>query len=131
MLAFVLLLQVQAPAPMPAPVPTMTVYVASEAVDNVSKVEFGPTGGRIVKVIPINPRLSENDGPHNLNISPDGKFWYVDIAHGTPNGLLWQFDRATDTLIARATLSRFPATMHFPPDGEFVWVANFNLYADM
>ena len=131
MLAFALLLQVPATAPAPAPIPTMTVYVASEAVDNVSKVEFGTAGGRVVKVIPVNPRLSENDGPHNLNISPDGKYWYVDIAHGTPNGSLWQFDRATDTLVGRATLSRFPATMHFSPDGDFVWVANFNLYGDM
>ena len=130
MLALALLLQVQASAPAPA-LPTMTVYVASEAVDNISKVEFGPAGPRVVKVIPVNPRLSENDGPHNLNVSPDRKYWYVDVAHGTPNGTLWQFDLATDTLVAKATLSRFPATMHFSPDGDFVWVANFNLYGDM
>jgi YVTN family beta-propeller protein len=133
MLVLTLLLQLQATAPAPQgpAFPRMTVYVASEAVDNVSKVEFGPAGARVVKVIPINPRLSENDGPHNLNVSPDGKYWYVDIAHGTPNGSLWQFDVATDTLIGKAMLSRFPATMHFSPDGEFAWVANFNLYGDM
>jgi DNA-binding beta-propeller fold protein YncE len=132
MLAFALLLQVQASAPAPAAaLPTMTVYVASEAVDNVSKVEFGSAGPRVVKVIPVDPRRSENDGPHNLNVSPDRKYWYVDVAHGTPNGSLWQFDLAADTLVGRTTLSRFPATMHFSPDGEFVWVANFNLYGDM
>lgn len=133
MIALALLLQVQgsAPAPAAAAYPRMTVYVASEAVDNVSKVEFGPAGARIVKVIPVNPRGSENDGPHNLNVSPDGKYWYVDIAHGTPNGSLWQFDMATDSLVGRTTLSRFPATIHFSPDGDFAWVANFNLYGDM
>jgi DNA-binding beta-propeller fold protein YncE len=128
MIALALLLQAQAPA---APLPTMTVYVASEAVDNVSKVAFGPSGPRVVKVIPVDPRRTENDGPHNLNVSPDRKYWYVDVAHGVPNGTLWQFDLATDSLVGKTTLSRFPATMHFSPDGEFVWVANFNLYGDM
>ncbi len=112
-------------------VPQLTVYVASEAVDNVSRVRFGAAGPRIERVIKIDPRPSENDGPHNLNISPDGRYWFVSVAHGTPNGTLWQFEVGPDTLIAQAPLSRFPATISFSPDGEYAWVANFNLYGDM
>jgi DNA-binding beta-propeller fold protein YncE len=82
-------------------------------------------------VIKVDPRPAEADGPHNLNISPDGRYWYVSLAHGTPNGALWKFDTATDSLAGTAGLSRFPATISFSPDGEFAWVANFNLFGDM
>ncbi len=112
-------------------VPSLTVYVASEAVDNVSRVHFGSDGNRVERVIPINPRPSENDGPHNLNVSPDGQYWYVSVAHGTPNGTLWKFEVGPDTLLGKAVLSRFPATISFSPDGDYAWVANFNLYGDM
>lgn len=120
--------QLQVGAP---PSPRLTVYVASEAVDLVSRVHFGPEGATVEKVIKVDPRPSENDGPHNLNISPDGRYWYTSVAHGTPNGTLWKFDTATDSLVGTAVLSRFPATISFSPDGEFAWVANFNLYGDM
>ncbi len=118
-------------ATVPDSTPRLTVYVASEAVDVVSRVRFGPEGAVVERVIKVDPRPSENDGPHNLNISPDGHYWYTSVAHGTPNGTLWKFDTATDTLVGKAVLSRFPATISFSPDGEFAWVANFNLYGDM
>lgn len=111
--------------------PRIIVYVASEAVDVVSRVRFGPEGAVVEKVIKVDPRPSEADGPHNLNISPDGKYWYTSVAHGTPNGSLWKFDTANDSLVGKAMLSRFPATISFSPDGEFAWVANFNLFGDM
>jgi len=111
--------------------PHITLYVASEAVDRVSRVRLGPDGAVVERVIPVDPRPSEADGPHNLNISPDGKYWYTTVAHGTPNGSLWKFDTTNDSLLGRATLSRFPATISFSPDGDFAWVANFNLYGDM
>lgn len=114
-----------------APTPHITLYVASEAVDAVSRVRLGPDGPVVERIIRVDPRPSEADGPHNLNISPDGKFWYTSVAHGTPNGQLWKFDAATDTLVGRAVLSRFPATISLSPDGEFAWVANFNLFGDM
>lgn len=120
-----------APAGARGTVPSLLVYVASEAVDNVSRVRFGPGGAKVERLIPVDPRPSETDGPHNLNISPDGRFWYVSVAHGTPAGSLWKFDRAADTLIGKAFLGRFPATISFSPDGDFAWVANFNLYGDM
>jgi DNA-binding beta-propeller fold protein YncE len=125
-LTFGLLLQIASPPP-----PAITLYVASEAVDAVSRVRFGPEGALVERVIKVDPRPSEADGPHNLNISPDGRHWYVSLAHGTPNGALWKFDTATDSLVGTAGLSRFPATISFSPDGEFAWVANFNLFGDM
>ncbi|MEO8634119.1 MAG: YncE family protein [Gemmatimonadales bacterium] len=111
--------------------PTITAYVASEAVDVVSRIQFGPGGATVQKVIKVDPRPSETDGPHNLNISPDHRYWYTSVAHGTPNGTLWKFTTDTDSLVGIAVLSRFPATISFSPDGEFAWVANFNLYGDM
>jgi DNA-binding beta-propeller fold protein YncE len=121
-----LLLQLQT-----ASTPRLTLYVASEAVDQVSRVRFGGGPGTVERVIKVDPRPSEADGPHNLNISPDRQYWYTSVAHGTPNGSLWKFDTANDSLIGTVTLSRFPATISFSPDGEYAWVANFNLFGDM
>ncbi len=114
-----------------SPPPRLTVYVASEAVDAVSRVHFGPEGSGVDRVIKVDPRPSESDGPHNLNISPDRQYWYTSVAHGTPNGSLWKFTTAGDSLVGVAGLSHFPATISFSPDGEFAWVANFNLFGDM
>ena len=113
------------------PPPRITLYVASEAVDQVSRVRFGPGGSAIERVIKVDPRPSESDGPHNLNISPDHRYWYTSVAHGTPNGSLWKFETATDSLVGTVTLSHFPATISFSPDGDYAWVANFNLFGDM
>ena len=111
--------------------PQITLYVASEAVDQVSRVRFGSGGPAVERVIKVDPRPSESDGPHNLNISPDHRYWYTSVAHGTPNGSLWKFDTANDSLIGIVALSRFPATISFSPDGDYAWVANFNLFGDM
>jgi DNA-binding beta-propeller fold protein YncE len=54
----------------------------------------------------------------------------VSIAHGTPFGTVWKYTTLGDTLKGRVELGNFPATMQTTPDGEFLYVVNFNLHGD-
>ncbi|MCA9736094.1 MAG: YncE family protein [Gemmatimonadetes bacterium] len=112
--------------------PAYRVYVANESSDLISRVVFEPgRGARVEHEIPVGIMPADNDGAHGLSVSPDGRFWYVTIAHGTPYGHLWKFHAGPDTLVARTPLGLFPATMGVSPDGELVFVANFNLHGEM
>lgn len=107
-------------------------YVANESSDIVSRVVFRPgAGAEVEKEIPVGIMPADNDGAHGLTVSPDGAFWYLTIAHGTPYGYVWKFATGADTLVARTQLGLFPATMGITPNGQFLVVANFNLHGDM
>jgi DNA-binding beta-propeller fold protein YncE len=124
----------------PAPITTVApappdrdylVFVASEGNDRIALVRYGPGGARIERERKIGVNPSELVGPHGLYVSPDGKWYYVSTAHGTPNGALWKFSTETDEQAGRAELGRFPATLQVAPGGHYAWVVNFNLYGDM
>jgi DNA-binding beta-propeller fold protein YncE len=107
------------------------VFVASEGNDQISLVEFGPGGARVARERKIGTNPTELVGPHGIYVSPDGKWYYVSTAHGTPNGALWKFTTANDEQVGRVELGRFPATVQVAPNGHYAWVVNFNLYGDM
>ena len=118
--------------PVSAQSPTYRVYVANESSDLVSRVAFTPGEGAVVeKEIAVGIMPGDNDGAHGLSVSPDGRYWYLTIAHGTPYGYLWKFHAGPDTLVARTRLGLFPATIGITPDGQFLLAANFNLHGDM
>jgi DNA-binding beta-propeller fold protein YncE len=105
--------------------------VASESVDQIAVIRFGPSGIRIERVNTTGIMPADVDGPHGLAVSPDGKFYYVSTAHGTPYGFLWKYALASDSLAGRVMLGNFPATVQITPDGAFAYVVNFNLYGEM
>lgn len=107
------------------------VYVASEAADKITAVRFGPGGAAIDHELSTGIMPVDIDGPHGLAVSPDKKYYYVSIAHGQPMGSLWKYSTAGDKVLGRVTLGMFPATMDVSPDGDFVYVVNFNLHGDM
>ncbi len=112
--------------------PVYRVYVANESSDLISRVAFTPGQGAVVEnEITVGVMPGDNDGAHGLSVSPDGRYWYVTIAHGTPYGYVWKFHAGPDTLVARTRLGLFPATMGITPDGQFMLAANFNLHGDM
>ncbi|MDQ3697832.1 MAG: YncE family protein [Gemmatimonadota bacterium] len=114
-----------------SPTQDYLVYVASEAADQIALVRFGPGGARVEREIPVGITPTEPDGPHGLALSPDGRFYYVTTAHGTPFGSLWKYATDGDSVVGRVELGNFPATMQVTPDGEYVYVVNFNLHGDM
>jgi DNA-binding beta-propeller fold protein YncE len=107
-------------------------YVTNESSDIVSRVVFDRVeGARVEREVRIGIMPADLDAPHGVAVSPDREHYYVTVAHGTPNGWLWQLRTGTDEVVARITLGRFPASVGTSPDGRFVFVVNFNLHGDM
>jgi DNA-binding beta-propeller fold protein YncE len=108
-----------------------SVFVASEGNDRIALVRFGQGKARVVREGKIGINPTELVGPHGLYVSPDGRWYYVSTAHGTPNGALWKFSTATGEQAGRVELGPFPATVQVAPNGHFAWVVNLNLYGEM
>src|SRR5205807_4465477 len=85
---------------------------------------------KTVKTVPVGIMPVDIDGPHNVTVSPDGKSYYVTIAHGTPYGSLWKMSVEADTLLGRAPVEMFPTTISITPDGDLAFVANSDFYGD-
>jgi DNA-binding beta-propeller fold protein YncE len=113
-----------------APLATYLVFVASEGNDHIALVRWGPNGASVERDHRIGINPTELLGPHGLAVSPDGKFYYVTTAHGTPFGALWKYTTDRDSLIGKVQLAAFPATVQVSPDGAYVYAVNFNLYGD-
>ena len=107
------------------------VYVVSEAADKISLVRFGPDGIRVDHAIDTGDMPVDIDGPHGIVISPDRQFYFISIAHGRPFGSVWKYSTKDDAVLGKTTLGYFPATMDITPDGNFLFVVNFNLHGDM
>ena len=107
------------------------VYVLSEAADKISLVRFGPKGARVEREIVTGEMPVDLDGPHGIALSPDRQFYYVSIAHGRPFGSVWKYSTKDNSLIGKTTLGLFPATLDVTPDGNFLFVVNFNLHGDV
>ena len=107
------------------------VYVVSESADKIALIRFGPNGARVDHQLETGDMPVDIDGPHGIVISPDRKFYYISIAHGRPFGLVWKYSTKDDNVLGKTTLGYFPATMDITPDGQFIFVVNFNLHGDM
>lgn len=114
----------------PAGDPAYRVGVVSESGDIVTWLK--PTGKslEVERVIPVGIMPTDIDGPHNLTVSPDGRSYYITIAHGTPFGSLWKLDTRRDTLLGRTQVELFPTTIGLTPDGQFAFVANSDFHGD-
>jgi len=118
-----------APAP---PTSTYWVYVGAESADKIHRVRFGPSGTSVEKTIPIGELAAEMEGPHGLQISPDGKYLFMTTGHGTPDGKLWKYELGPDTVVGPSILlGKFPASIDVTPDGLYTFSANFNLHGEM
>ena len=106
------------------------VYIAAESDDTVDLVRFGPDGGELLRRIPVGILPNEIEGPHGVRVSPDGRHWYVSIAHGMPYGSVHKFETGSDLEVADTTAGLFPATMDISPATGFLFVVNFNLHGD-
>jgi len=126
-----LLLAALAGATSGPPARTYFVFVASEGVDRIQLVRFGPAGGSVQRAFRIGLVPTEPSGPHGLAVAPDRKSFYVSTGHGTPYGSLWKYATADDKPEGRVELGFFPATLQLSPDGYLAYVVNFNLYGEM
>jgi YVTN family beta-propeller protein len=110
--------------------PGYRVGVVSESGDVATWLK--PVGTSLVvdRVVPLGIMPTGIDGPHNITVAPDGKNYYVTVAHGTPFGSLWKLSVAGDSLVGRAQVELFPTTIGLTPDGQFAFVANSDFHGD-
>ena len=106
------------------------VGVVSESGDIATWLKPTGTGLSVDRVVPVGVMPSDIDGPHNITVAPDGKSYYITIAHGTPFGSLWKMDASGDSLLGRAQVELFPTTISLTPDGQFAFVANSDFHGD-
>lgn len=125
-----LLLGASAAGALQAQAGSYEVGVVSESGDQVTWLR--PEGGGLAldRVVPVGVMPTDNDGPHNLAVSPDGASYYVTIAHGTPYGSLWKLQAAGDAVLGKARTELFPTTIALTPDGQYAFVANSDFHGD-
>jgi YVTN family beta-propeller protein len=116
--------------PSPTTTRPFSLYVASESGDRVTRLRVDSLGWRVERVISVKTNPTEVAGPHNVAVSPDGRSWYVSIAHGTPFGSVWKFSTESDSLVARAPVGMFPTTIGLDPAGEWAYVPNSDFHGD-
>ncbi|MBM62316.1 MAG: hypothetical protein CL484_05145 [Acidobacteria bacterium] len=113
------------------PASSYYVYVASESDDEVAVVRYGPGGTELIKRIAVGRYPTEVEGPHGLKIGPNGKYWYVSIAHGFPYGSVHKYETGTDEWVGEAVLGLFPATLDLSSRTGLLYVVNFNLHGPL
>ncbi len=105
-------------------------YVCAESEDLVHLIRFGPGGIEILKSIPVGIFPAEIEGPHGINVSADGRFWFVSVAHGQPFGTIHKYSTGDDEWDGDATVGMFPATLDVSRSTGLLFVVNSDFYGD-
>jgi len=107
------------------------IYVTAESEDEVALIKFDGKEAETIKRIPVGVWPAENEGPHGITVSPDGKHWYLSLAHGNPYGTLYKYETGTDKVVGETKLGLFPASMQISEASGLLYCVNFNLHGDM
>ncbi len=118
------------PAP-DAPERSYYVYVCAESEDQVAVVRYGPNGLEVVKTVTVGSFPAETEGPHGIGVGPDGRYWYVSIAHGFPFGSVHKYETGTDEWVGDVTLGMYPATLDVAASTGLLYVVNFDLHGPL
>ena len=118
-------------APLPAAAVQERILVAAESADEVYELGFDGKTLSVIDVVAVGYQATEIEGPHGLTVAPDGRHWYVSMAHGKPNGLLYKYEAGTNRVVGEAELGLFPATMQISRDTGLLYCVNFDLHGDM
>ena len=94
-------------------------------------VRYGPGGVEVVETITVGSFPAEIEGPHGLSVDPDGRHWYVSIAHGLPYGSVHKYETETNAWVADVGLGLFPATLDVSPSTGLLYAVNFNLHGPL
>jgi DNA-binding beta-propeller fold protein YncE len=110
--------------------PEYWVKLVCESSDRIATVRFGASGAKLETTTETRILQSDISGPHGIAFSPDRKNFYVSIGHGRPYGTAVKYTSADDQVVGQVGLGLFPATADVSPDGNFLYVVNFNLHGD-
>lgn len=111
-------------------------YACAESDDTIALVRFTPGGAGkgkldVVKTIDVGVWPTEIEGPHGIGVHPDGRHWFVSLAHGNPFGSVWKLETGSDRKVASVEAGLFPASLDIARGSGFLYVVNFNLHGDM
>ena len=105
-----------------APEDPPRLYVTSGFTDEVHVLDA--RDGTTLRAIPLDRRRTENDEPHGVTVSPDGRHWYATLAHGHPT--LWKYETDGDRLVGRLQLDiRGAARVGITPDGARAFIPDY------
>lgn len=107
------------------------VYVAAESEDEVALIKFDGKQAVVEETIAVGTWPAEIEGPHGINVSPDGKYWYLSLAHGNPYGTLYKYSTATNEVVGSVQLGLFPASLQISKSTGLLYCVNFDLHGDM
>ncbi len=107
------------------------IYVAAESDDTVSVLKFDGETIEETDRITVGVMPTENEGPHGITIDPNGKYWYLTLAHGNPNGSVVKYSTENNEPLSKVELGLFPATMQISKTTGLLYVVNFNLHGLM
>ena len=107
------------------------IYVAAESDDTVSVLKFDGETIEETDRITVGIMPTENEGPHGITIDPSGKYWYLTLAHGNPNGSVVKYSTENNEPLSKVELGLFPATMQISKTTGLLYVVNFNLHGLM
>ena len=107
------------------------VYVAAESDDMVSLLKFDGKDLIEVERFEVGVMPTEIEGPHGITVDPNGKYWYLSLAHGSPYGTLTKYSTETNKPISSTKLGLFPASMQISEATGLLYCVNFNLHGDM
>ena len=107
------------------------VYVTAESEDEVALIKFDGKEAVVEETIAVGVWPAEIEGPHGINVSPDGKYWYLSLAHGNPYGTLYKYSTETNEVVDTVMLGLFPASLQVSPATGLLYIVNFNLHGDM
>lgn len=97
-------------------------YVASGFTDQVFVLD--PDDGRVLDSIDVRERPFSRDEPHGLAVAPDGRRWYLTLAHGEP--VLQVRERPGNRLIGALPLPMGGASrIGLVPDGSVAFVPDY------
>ena len=113
------------------------VLVSCESEDEVAVVRLDVPGGdrekpsaKLIERVTVGVWAIEMEGPHGITVGPDGKHWYLSMAHGRPFGRVYKYTTGDNRVLGHVELGLFPATMQVSPATGLLYVVNFNLHGD-
>ena len=107
------------------------VLVCAESEDEVSLLKFDGEALSVERTTAVGSFPADIEGPHGINVSPDGRHFYVSISHGRPYGSIHKYETESGDWVTDVTVGMFPATLAISPRTGLLYVVNFNLYGKM
>ena len=106
-------------------------YTSPHLIDFNERIQINGKNIEEKERISVGSFPTEIEGPHGITVDPNGKYWYVTLAHGNPFGKLIKYSTETNKVVGETTLGLFPASMQISKVTGFLYCVNFNLHGNM